>query len=88
MTVDTLLMLAGTFVALLPFLGFPQSWDKMIFLFLGILVVALGIVVRRRGNRPQVEERNERAFSERMPAMSERVEQASTPASPHEELAQ
>lgn len=48
MTLDTLIMLAGTLIALLPFLGFPNSWDRVLFLLLGILVIALGIVVRRR----------------------------------------
>ena len=48
MTVDTLIMLAGAIVALLPFLGFPNSWDSIFFLLLGIFVIALGIVVRRR----------------------------------------
>lgn len=55
MTLDTLIMLSGVAVALLPFLGFPPSWDKILFLLLGILVLALGIVVRRRaGHVPHV----------------------------------
>jgi membrane protein implicated in regulation of membrane protease activity len=51
MTLDTLIMLAGTLVALLPFLGLPTSWDTIIFFVLGILVIALGIAVRRRTSR-------------------------------------
>lgn len=51
MTLDTLIMLAGAFVATLPFLGFPNSWDSALFFVAGIIVVALGIVVRRRGKR-------------------------------------
>lgn len=40
-------MLLGALVALVPFLGFPNSWDRIIFLVLGGLVVGLGIVLRR-----------------------------------------
>jgi hypothetical protein len=48
MTLDTLIIFGGAFVAALPFLGFPNSWDKVLLLFAGIFIVALGIVVRRR----------------------------------------
>lgn len=49
MTIDALIMLAGFLVAAMPFLGFPTQWDNVILVTLGILVIALGIVVRRRG---------------------------------------
>lgn len=48
MTIDALIMLSGAFVAVLPFLGFPNSWDTFFFLFAGVFIIALGIVVRRR----------------------------------------
>lgn len=48
MTLDTLIMLSGAFVAVLPFLGFPNSWDKIFFFLAGVFVIGLGIVVRRR----------------------------------------
>lgn len=51
MTLDALIIFSGAAVAVLPFLGFPNSWDSVIFLLLGILIVSLGIVVRRRGAR-------------------------------------
>lgn len=51
MTIDTLIMLSGTLVALLPFLGFPASWDTVILVVIGFFVVSLGIVVRRKGER-------------------------------------
>lgn len=47
MTTDTLIMFAGAAVAVLPYLGFPNSWDSIFFLILGIFVIALGIVARR-----------------------------------------
>lgn len=57
MTIDSLIMFAGALVAVLPFLGFPVSWDNVILLVLGVFVVILGVVVRRRGlvrmTRPQ-----------------------------------
>lgn len=51
MSLDAIIMLIGALVALVPFLGFPNSWDRIIFLVLGVLIIVLGIVVRRRGTR-------------------------------------
>jgi hypothetical protein len=48
MTLDTLIMLGGALVALLPFLGFPNSWDRVLLFLLGAFIVVLGMVVRRR----------------------------------------
>ena len=59
MTLDALIMLAGAFVALLPFLGFPQRWDTALLFIAGILIVALGIVARRRGLGLSEEEREQ-----------------------------
>ena len=53
MTLDTLIMLAGSLIALLPFLGFPSSWDTAIFFILGVVVIGLGIAVRRRVGIPR-----------------------------------
>lgn len=50
MTLDTLIMLSGAFVATLPFLGFPNSWDSALFFIAGAFVIGLGIIVRRRGH--------------------------------------
>lgn len=49
MTIDALIMFSGAFVTLLPFLGFPLRLDNVILVILGIFVIALGIIVRRRG---------------------------------------
>ena len=68
MTLDVLIMGTGALVAFLPFLGFPTEWDTVIFVILGVIVVLLGIVVRRRGfmrrnlvpkSSPIVEERTD-----------------------------
>jgi len=71
MSVDTLLIFSGVFVAILPFLGFPNSWDRVIFLFLGIFVVALGIVVRRRGGNRRPRSDYRESYSESVPARHE-----------------
>lgn len=66
MSLDTLIMFLGALTALLPFLGFPNSWDKIIFLVVGVIIIVLGIMVRRRGKSaaaPRVESR-ERTFAE------------------------
>lgn len=67
MTLDALIMLVGAFVAALPFLGLPNSWDAAIFVVLGVLVIAFGIVVRRRSNIRAGESVREANFEERMP---------------------
>lgn len=54
MTLDALIMLVGALVALLPFLGFPHSWDTVFFFILGVVVIALGIIVRRRDSHQSV----------------------------------
>jgi len=48
MTIDAVIMLLGTFVALLPFLGFPVRWDSVLLVVIGVFVIMAGIVVRRR----------------------------------------
>ncbi len=58
MTLDSLIILSGALVAILPFLGFPNTWDSVIFVVLGVLVVSLGIVVRRRAPRRTVADRD------------------------------
>ena len=70
MTTDTLIMFAGAAVALLPYLGFPNSWDSVFFLILGIFVIALGIVVRRNGGSSE-HEHHDSHIVEAMPAREE-----------------
>ena len=58
MTTDTLIILAGTFVAALPFLGFPARFDTILLLLVGILIIGLGVTLRRRsvaGSKKQTE---------------------------------
>lgn len=60
MTLDTLIMLAGAFVAALPFLGFPASWDTWLLVIAGLVIIGLGIVVRRKEGERQTMERKMR----------------------------
>ncbi|HEY4527200.1 MAG TPA: hypothetical protein VJK53_05160 [Candidatus Paceibacterota bacterium] len=48
MTVDALTILMGVIIAVLPFLGLPNRWLRILLFILGACVVILGIVVRRR----------------------------------------
>lgn len=47
MTLDAAIILVGALIGLLPFLGFPNSWDTVMFFILGIVLIALGVAVRR-----------------------------------------
>lgn len=56
MTIDTLIMLSGAFVALLSFLGLPAAVDTILFVLAGVVIIGLGIIVRRKeGERLTVE---------------------------------
>lgn len=48
MTIDALIMLMGAFIATLPFLGFPIRIDNIILVVAGVIVISLGIIIRRR----------------------------------------
>ena len=49
MTIDALIMFMGALVAMLPFLGFPIRFDNIIMVVIGVIIISLGIMVRRRG---------------------------------------
>ena len=49
MTLDTVIMLFGAIVAVLPFLQFPQDWTDFFVFIAGVIIIGLGIAVRRRG---------------------------------------
>jgi len=44
---DVFIMLLGAWVALLPFLGFPGSWDRVLLLASGVIIISVGISLRR-----------------------------------------
>ncbi len=49
---DVLLMLLGTFVAFLPFLGFPNTWDAVLMIIAGVSIISVAIAVRRAKKPP------------------------------------
>lgn len=73
MTLDALIMLAGGFVAVLPFLGFPNSWDTVLLFIAGVAIIGLGVVARRRllsgraGVGAKQRERDAKTFVENAP---------------------
>ena len=73
MTLDTLIMLSGAFVAILPLLGFPNKWDSVLFFLAGIFIISLGIVIRRRGLQlmPPQEQKNARQSTENKDSSSD-----------------
>lgn len=48
MSLDAFIMLIGAIIAALPFSGFPHAWLQWIMFGFGVLVFALGTVVRRK----------------------------------------
>lgn len=58
MSIDTLIMLLGVLTVMLPYLGFPSSWDRLLYVLIGLGVITLGVVVRRRsgGHKPSGQE--------------------------------
>lgn len=47
MTKDLMILGLGVWVILVPFLGFPNSWDTFIFVISGILIIVLVLLLRR-----------------------------------------
>ncbi|HVM73355.1 MAG TPA: hypothetical protein VMU13_00555 [Candidatus Paceibacterota bacterium] len=68
MTLDALIMLVGALVAVMPLLGFPVDMKMWIFFILGVIVVGLGIAVRRRGARQQHAPKRKGEFVESTPS--------------------
>jgi cytochrome c biogenesis protein CcdA len=80
MSLDALIMLVGALVAIIPFLGFTVAMQMWIIFILGIIIIALGIAVRRRGQRLERAHRRGE-FVESIPAESTR-----RPAKPREAI--
>ena len=72
MTLDALIMLVGVLVAVVAFLGFPVSWFGPIFFVLGVIVIGLGILVRRRGVGHSLPPSSRGEFVESAPVRSAR----------------
>ena len=71
MTLDTLIMLAGGFVAVLPFLQLPLSWIAALSFITGIIIVGLGVVVRRKGQHLRIDQKPSEHFIDASPEIRE-----------------
>lgn len=71
---EALIILLGSVVGLLPFLGFPARIDTIIYAIAGVLLLTLGILVRRdhaawiRARHDQRRQEEERAHESLIPA--------------------
>ena len=54
MTLDTILLLLGVFGVILPSLGFPSTVDDVLFRIVGVAVLIVGVLLRRRRGGVQV----------------------------------
>ncbi|MDB5187755.1 MAG: hypothetical protein JWO50_275 [Candidatus Kaiserbacteria bacterium] len=78
MTLDALIMLTGVLTVVLPYLGFPSSWDRPLYTFFGIVFIMCGVTLRRRGHAVVVPPPNAE-FVDSQPARE-------NTSSPHEEI--
>jgi cytochrome c-type biogenesis protein CcmH/NrfF len=77
MTIDVLIMFLGAFVAISPFLGFPLQWDTVLLAVAGVIIIALGIMVRRRGlGRRSIPRTNGSSYAKSAPVSKEGHEAA------------
>ena len=51
MSLDAVIILFGAIVAVLPYSQLPPSWISPLTFAAGIIIIALGIAVRRRGKK-------------------------------------
>ena len=56
MTLDTVIMLFGAIVAVLPFLQLPIDWTNFFVFLAGVVIIGLGIAVRRRNSQGMVDQ--------------------------------
>ena len=68
MSLDALIMLLGALVAVMPFLGFTVAMQMWIFFILGIIIIGLGIAVRRRGQKQRSVRPRKGEFVESIPS--------------------
>ena len=47
MTKDLMVIALAAWVAIMPFLGFPNQWDTVIFVVTGLLIIVLMLMLRR-----------------------------------------
>lgn len=76
MTIDALIMVVGAFIATLPFLGFPIRMDNIIMVAAGIIVISLGIIIRRRSVAARARAKRVHTYVESAPQVQGEVHEA------------
>lgn len=85
MSRETIVISAGIWVFVLPFLGLPESWRVVLFIFTGIGLVVLGFIMRaevlargvkKDGRQPFTENGHRQSGAEvRMPVYERQTEE-------------
>jgi uncharacterized protein YqhQ len=53
---DYTLLFIGIWIIIVPFLGFPPSWKKIIFIVTGLIVISIGYAIWREYNKSKEKE--------------------------------
>lgn len=79
----TFLLCAGLFISILPYLGFPSSWDTLIYTFAGFCIAIVSVLARIqfKNNHKVVAVEKQPAYVESTP-LPRRVRQPRQKASP------
>jgi hypothetical protein len=48
------IFITGLLVAILPFLGFPRSWDNVFFAVSGVILMVIAVLLRREQHRLEI----------------------------------
>ncbi len=68
MSKDAMITMLGVWVAVLPFLGFPGKWRTALLFLTGLLIVGLGLKLRREllltGMWPMMRRRTSETYSQ------------------------
>lgn len=64
MSKDTTLVVLGVWITFLPYLGIPSSWKTTLFVLTGLILVLLGLAMRRDALRRGARREAHRPFVE------------------------
>jgi len=57
------ILVLSILIALLPFLGFPQSWDNFFYVVFGLIIAGLAYLLRKNGEKTLLENSQEKQRS-------------------------
>ena len=58
MNIKRLLISIGVLIVVLPFLGFPNSWDTFLFVLLGLFIIGLSFSIKETKHKNSLPEHN------------------------------